>query len=338
MQKNRVSERVFLFQMKEITIRDNDAGQRLDRFVGKAVPLLPESLLQKYIRLKRIKCNGKGARRDTRLEKGDVIQLYINDEFFEKPREENSYLKVGTPRLNIVYEDENILLLDKKPGVLCHSAGVWDYNTLIANVQAYMAQKGEWKPKEENSFAPALCNRIDRNTGGIVIAAKNAEALRILNDKIRDREIEKYYLCAVQGRPKPAEGRLENFLFKDAKKNQVFVKDRPEPGAKTAVTEYRTLMSKGPLSLVECRLLTGRTHQIRAQMAHAGWPLLGDGKYGSERFNRGFEEKGQALYSYRLRFDFPTDAGPLEYLRGKEFRVQQVDFAEKYFGVTDLDF
>ena len=338
MQKNRVSERVFLFQMKEITIRDNDAGQRLDRFVGKAVPLLPESLLQKYIRLKRIKCNGKGARRDTRLEKGDVIQLYINDEFFEKPREENSYLKVGTPRLNIVYEDENILLLDKKPGVLCHSAGVWDYNTLIANVQAYMSQKGEWKPKEENSFAPALCNRIDRNTGGIVIAAKNAEALRILNDKIRDREIEKYYLCAVQGRPKPAEGRLENFLFKDAKKNQVFIKDRPEPGAKTAVTEYRTLMSKGPLSLVECRLLTGRTHQIRAQMAHAGWPLLGDGKYGSERFNRGFEEKGQALYSYRLRFDFPTDAGPLEYLRGKEFRVQQVDFAEKYFGVTDLDF
>ena len=338
MQKNRVSERVFLFQMKEITIRDNDAGQRLDRFVGKAVPLLPESLLQKYIRLKRIKCNGKGARRDTRLEKGDVIQLYINDEFFEKPREENSYLKVGTPRLNIVYEDENILLLDKKPGVLCHSAGVWDYNTLIANVQAYMAQKGEWRPKEENSFAPALCNRIDRNTGGIVIAAKNAEALRILNDKIRDREIEKYYLCAVQGRPKPAEGRLENFLFKDAKKNQVFIKDRPEPGAKTAVTEYRTLMSKGPLSLVECRLLTGRTHQIRAQMAHAGWPLLGDGKYGSERFNRGFEEKGQALYSYRLRFDFPTDAGPLEYLRGKEFRVQQVDFAEKYFGVTDLDF
>ena len=175
--------------MKELRIGQNDAGQRLDRFVGKAVPLLPDSLLQKYIRLKRIKLNGKGAKRDTRLAAGDVLQLYINDEFFEKPREENSYLKVGTPKLNIVYEDENILLLDKKPGVLCHSAGVWDYNTLIANVQAYMAQKGEWRPKEENAFAPALCNRIDRNTGGIVIAAKNAEALRILNDKIRDREI-----------------------------------------------------------------------------------------------------------------------------------------------------
>ena len=324
--------------MKELRIGQNDAGQRLDRFVGKAVPLLPDSLLQKYIRLKRIKLNGKGAKRDTRLAAGDVLQLYINDEFFEKPREENSYLKVGTPKLNIVYEDENILLLDKKPGVLCHSAGVWDYNTLIANVQAYMAQKGEWRPKEENAFAPALRNRIDRNTGGIVIAAKNAEALRILNDKIRDREIEKYYLCAVQGRPRPPAGRLENYLFKDAKKNQVFVKNRPEPGAKTAVTEYRLITSKGKLSLVECRLLTGRTHQIRAQMAYAGWPLLGDGKYGSERFNKDFGEKGQALYSYRLEFAFPTDAGILNYLRGRQFRVEQVDFAEKYFDVTDLNF
>ena len=200
-----------------------------------------------------------------------------------------------------------------------------------------MAQKGEWKPKEENSFAPALCNRIDRNTGGIVIAAKNAEALRILNEKIRDREIEKFYLCAVSGRPRPASGRLENYLFKDAKKNQVFIKDKPEPGCKTAVTEYRVLCSKGQLSLVECRLLTGRTHQIRAQMAHAGMPLLGDGKYGSERFNKNFGEKGQALYSYKLEFAFPTDAGILEYLRGKCFTVESVEFAEKYFGISSLD-
>lgn len=317
--------------MKEITVGKNDAGQRLDRFVGKAVPLIPDSLLQKYIRLKRIKVNGKGAKRDLHLSAGDVLQLYINDEFFEKPREENSYLKIGRPKLDIVYEDDNILLADKKPGVLCHSAGQWDYNTLIANIQAYLAQKGEWNPREENSFAPALCNRIDRNTGGIVIAAKNAEALRIINEKIKDREIEKYYLCAVHGRPSPASGRLENFLFKDAAKNQVYIKSKSEPGAKTAVTEYRTLASKGPLSLVECRLLTGRTHQIRAQMAYAGWPLLGDGKYGSERFNKGYDEKGQALYSYRLVFEFPTDAGLLEYLRGKEFSVGCVDFADRYF-------
>ena len=130
--------------MKEIQIRKNDAGQRLDRFVGKAVPLLPESLLQKYIRLKRIKRNGKAAKRDVRLVEGDVLQLYINDEFFEKPTEHNAWLKIATPRLDIVYEDENILLADKKPGVLCHSAGEWSWDTLISNIQAYLRQTGEW--------------------------------------------------------------------------------------------------------------------------------------------------------------------------------------------------
>ena len=323
--------RAIISLMKELTVGKNDAGQRLDRFVGKAVPLLPESLLQKYIRLKRIKLNGKGSKRDTRLNEGDVLSLYINDEFFEKPTERNSYLKVGAPRLDIVYEDENILLADKKPGVLCHSAGEWDYNTLIANIQAYAYQKGEWRPREENAFAPALCNRIDRNTGGIVIAAKNAEALRIINEKIKEREIEKYYLCVVRGRPKPAEGQLRGYIFKDAAKNRVYVRRKPEPGAKEALTHYRTLASQGGLSLVECRLGTGRTHQIRAQMAAAGTPLLGDGKYGSDRENKKLGEDGQLLYSYRLVFTFRTDAGALNYLNGRSFSVSRVDFAEKYF-------
>ena len=323
--------RAIISLMKELTVGKNDAGQRLDRFVGKAVPLLPGSLLQKYIRLKRIKLNGKGSKRDTRLNEGDVLSLYINDEFFEKPTERNSYLKVGAPRLDIVYEDENILLADKKPGVLCHSAGEWDYNTLIANIQAYAYQKGEWRPREENAFAPALCNRIDRNTGGIVIAAKNAEALRIINEKIKEREIEKYYLCVVRGRPKPAEGELRGYIFKDAAKNRVYVRRKPEPGAKEALTYYRTLASQGGLSLVECRLGTGRTHQIRAQMAAAGTPLLGDGKYGSDRENKKLGEDGQLLYSYRLEFAFKTDAGALNYLNGRSFSVSRVDFAEKYF-------
>ena len=317
--------------MKELTVRQNDAGQRLDRFVGKAVPLLPESLLQKYIRLKRIKLNGKGAKRDTRLNVGDTLQLYINDEFFEKPREENSYLKVGTPRLDIVYEDENILLVDKKPGVLCHSAGVWDYNTLIANIQAYMAQKGEWRPKEENSFAPALCNRIDRNTGGIVIAAKNAETLRIINEKIKEHELEKSYLCVTVGHPRPTEGKIEGFLLKDEAKKLVSFYHKPVPGGKTAVTLYKTLENRGELSLVECRLLTGRTHQIRVSMAEIGCPLLGDGKYGNGAVNKRYHETRQALYSYKLHFNFPTDAGMLNYLRGKTFTVEDVPFREKYF-------
>ena len=319
--------------MKQLSVGKNDEGQRLDRFVSKAVPLLPDSLLHKYIRLKRIKLNGKAAKEDTRLQFGDEISLYIADEFFETPSEENAWRKISKPRLDILYEDENILLADKKPGVLCHSAGKWDYNTLIANIQAYLAGKGEWNSRDENAFAPALCNRIDRNTGGIVIAAKNAEALRIMNDKIRDRETSKYYLCALCGRPKPEAGTLENELFKDAVKNQVYVKNRPEPGSRHAVTEYRVLASKNGLSLAECRLLTGRTHQIRVQMAHAGWPLLGDGKYGREQVNRKYHESGQALYSWRIRFDFPTDAGILNGLKGKEFCLKKEDipFVKKYF-------
>ena len=318
--------------MKEIQIRKNDAGQRLDRFVGKAVPLLPESLLQKYIRLKRIKRNGKGAKRDVRLVEGDVLQLYINDEFFERPTEQNAWLKIATPRLDIVYEDENILLADKKPGVLCHSAGEWSWDTLISNIQAYLRQNGQWDPKAENAFTPALCNRIDRNTGGIVIAAKNAEALRILNDKIRDREIAKYYLCIALGRVEPPKGRIECFLRKDEKSNTVRVYHRPVPDGRSAITLYQTLQTRGELSLLEVELLTGRTHQIRASMADLGHPLLGDGKYGVGSVNRKYGETHQALYSYRLRFDFPSDAGILEYLHGREFQVDEVPFQKKYFG------
>ena len=318
--------------MKELMIRENDAGQRLDRFVAKAAPLLPDSLLQKYIRLKRVKVNGRGAKRDYRVVLGDAVQLYIGDEFFQAPTEENAWLKIAVPKLDIVYEDENLLHADKKPGVLCHSAGKWEYNTLLANLQAYAAQKGEWKPREEHSFAPALCNRIDRNTGGLVIAAKNAQALRILNQKLRDREIEKRYLCVVLGRPKPAAGRLEGYLFKDARRNQVYIRERSEPGSRTAITDYRVLESRDGLSLVECVLHTGRTHQIRAQLAHAGWPLLGDGKYGVERRNRLYgETAGQALYAYALRFTFPTDAGSLNYLRGREFRLTDIAFVRRRF-------
>ena len=316
--------------MKEFTITQNDAGQRLDRFLSKAVPLLPESLMQKYIRLKRIKLGGKRVERNMRLNVGDVLQLYINDEFFETPKAENAYLTVSAPKLNIVYEDENILLVDKKPGLAVHPHDGAEYGkTLIDHIQAYLYAKREWRPREENSFTPALCNRIDRNTGGIVIAAKNAEALRILNQKIKDREIDKRYLCIVHGTPKPPEGRLEGYLFKDAKENRVYITKKMQPGAKTAVTFYRTLQSKNGLSLVECELLTGRTHQIRAQMAAAGWPLLGDGKYG--KLDKRYDRKYQALYSYKLRFAFATEAGILEYLNGKSFEVASVDFVQEYF-------
>lgn len=317
--------------MREFTIGKNDAGQRLDRFVAKNLPLLPPALLQKYIRLKRIKVNGKGSKRDVRLETGDILQLYINDEFFDKPNEENLFLTVFKPQLNIVYEDENLLLVDKRPGMSVHADETEKVNTLINHIQAYLYQKREWNPKWENAFAPALCNRIDRNTGGIVIAAKNAETLRIINEKIRAHELEKSYLCITVGRPKRPEGKIEGFLLKDEAKKEVRFFHKPVPGGKTAVTLYRTLESRGGLSLVECRLLTGRTHQIRVSMAEIGCPLLGDGKYGKGDVNRRYHETRQALYSYKLRFDFPTDAGLLNYLKGQEFTVENVPFREKYF-------
>ena len=281
--------------MREFTIGKNDAGQRLDRFVSKNLPLLPPALLQKYIRLKRIKLNGKGSKRDQRLAVGDILQLYINDEFFDKPNEENLFLTVFKPVLNIVYEDENLLLVDKRPGLVVHADETEKVNTLINHIQAYLYQKREWNPKWENAFTPALCNRIDRNTGGIVIAAKNAETLRIINEKIRDHELEKSYLCITVGRPRPAEGRVEGFLLKDEAKKLVKFYHRPVPGGKTAVTLYRTLESRGELSLVECRLLTGRTHQIRVSMAELGCPLLGDGKYGQGGVNKRYHETRQAL-------------------------------------------
>ena len=321
--------------MKELTIQKNDAGQRLDRFLGKAVPLLPASLAQKYIRLKRIKLNGGRAERDSRLQAGDVLQLYINDEFFDKPREDNAFLTVATPKLSIVYEDEHILLVDKRPGLAVHPHDGAEYGrTLIDHIQAYLYQKKEWRPREENSFTPALCNRIDRNTGGIVIAAKTAMALRVMNQKIKDRELDKRYLAIVEGTPKPIVGSLKGYLFKDAKKNRVFVTDTPQTGAKSCQTNYRVLASRGGLSLVECELITGRTHQIRAQFAHAGHPLLGDGKYG--KLDKKYDRNYQALYSYKLTFCFTTDAGALAHLNGKSFQVDQVDFAREYFPDTKV--
>jgi len=320
--------------MREFTIGKNDAGQRLDRWLGKTLPLLPAPLAQKYIRLKRVKVNGKGSQRDVRLQVGDLLQLYINDEFFDQPREDNAFLAVFKPKLDIVYEDENLMLLNKRPGLLCHADEHEKVNTLITHIQAYLYQKKEWNPRDEHSFTPALCNRIDRNTGGIVMAAKNAETLRILNQKIKDREIAKFYLAIIHGKMTPPQGKLEGFLLKDENKAQVKVFHKPVPGGKSAATLYKTLKVNRGLSLVECELLTGRTHQIRAQFAASGHPLLGDGKYGRERDNKQYGRSFQALYSYKLEFTFPTDAGILEYLRGRVFTVENVDFVGEYFPQT----
>ncbi|MFR3788282.1 MAG: RluA family pseudouridine synthase [Agathobaculum desmolans] len=317
--------------MREYYITKNDSGQRLNKFLEKAVPLLPGGIMHKYLRLKRIKVNGKRTDAAYRLAEGDAVQLYLNDEYFDAPREEEAFRRITQPRLRIVYEDDHILLADKAPGMVVHADERGGADTLIAHIQAYLYQTGAWNPADAASFAPALCNRIDRNTGGIVIAAKTAEALRILNDKIKERELEKRYLCIVHGRPQPAAGLIENYLRRDEKRKQVTLHRQRVPGAKTARTRYRTLASQDKLSLVECELLTGRTHQIRAHMASIGCPLLGDGKYGTNELNRPYNETGQALYAYSLTFRFEEDAGVLSYLNGRTFTAKEIPFVRKYF-------
>ena len=308
--------------MRELKIGKNDAGQRLDKFITKALDL-PTSLLYKSIRLKKIKVNRKRAEISTKLAEGDVVQCFLAEEFFKKSDTPPTLSNIQ-PHITVVYEDENILLVSKRPGVSVHEDEDGGKNNLITHIQAYLYGKGEYSPENEQSFAPALCNRIDRNTAGIVIAAKNAEALRIMNEKIKLREIDKFYLAAVHGTPKPKEALLTGYLIKDSKTNTVRVYDKNPPrDAKDIKTKYRVLATKNDLSLVEVELLTGRTHQIRAHMAHIGHPLLGDGKYGVNREDKQKGYKYQALCSYKLRFSFDTKKAvtALDYLNGKEFTL-----------------
>ncbi|MBR2927097.1 MAG: RluA family pseudouridine synthase [Clostridia bacterium] len=311
--------------MQIIKIKHNDAGQRLDKFLSKAVKGLPQSLMYKYIRTKKIKVNRARTQQNYMLCEGDEIQLFIREEFFASPEQDAGALLRITPKLSIVYEDENIILLNKRPGVLVHEDTAAQENTLIMHLKAYLAQKGEYSPDQEQSFAPALCNRIDRNTGGIVIAAKNAEALRVMNEKIRNDELRKFYLCAVHGRMKKNEATLRAFLQKRSTENIVDVVDQARTGYKEIITKYKVRAEKGDVSLLEVELVTGRTHQIRAHLSHIGHPLLGDGKYGVNRADREKGYKFQALYAYRLRFDFADREGSLGYLDGKEFSIPMED-------------
>ena len=315
--------------MKSFTVSKNDSDKRLDKFIQKVCPTLPQALMYKYIRTKHIKVNRKRAEISTRLNEGDIVEAYINDEFFKEVKPRYDFLS-SPDRLNIVFEDENIILVDKPQGLLVHPNKGEYRDTLIGRIQHYLYKKGEYDPKGENSFAPALANRIDRNTGGIVIAAKNAESLKILCQKIKDREIDKRYLCIVHGVPTKKEATLEGYLQKDCDKNKVFLSSKKTDDNLTIKTKYRVLSSRNNMSLLEVELITGRTHQIRAHLASIGHSLVGDGKYGKngEDKKKGFDK--QALYSYKLTFTFSTDAGILNYLNNRTFTVEKVWFAEGF--------
>jgi len=314
--------------MRSFTIGKNDENQRLDKFLSKAVPRLPQSLMYKYLRKERIKVNGRKSEISRRIVSGDLVELYINDEFFSGPSEKDFLLAPAA--VSVLYEDENILLLDKAPGLCVHEDNDNTIDTLINRVLHYLYDKGEFDPDKELSFTPALANRIDRNTGGIVLAAKNAEALRILNETIRARQLQKYYLCVAAGNVRPDAATLTAYLKRNPDESTVQIFDRPAAGAKTIVTRYQVLRRSKRNTLLEVELLTGRTHQIRAHLAHIGHPLLGDGKYGDGRQNREYGLTKQLLYAYKLRFDFKGQEHLLSYLDGREFRTGPIWFAEEF--------
>ncbi len=323
---------------KILTIAPNDAGQRLDKFLTKTFPNLPSRVLYKCIRTKDVRLNGARCAPDSRLAPGDSLSLYWQEEYFQQAPKAHDFLKAPT-KLNILYEDSHLMLLDKPPGLIVHPDETYHFDSLIARVQHYLYDKGEYQPEQENSFAPALVNRIDRNTGGIVMAAKTAAALRILNQKVKDRELQKLYLCVVCGRLKEPSALLTGYLSKNESQNRVYISQKPSPGAKTIRTRYQVLEERGDFSLLQVELLTGRTHQIRAHLASIGHPLAGDGKYGRNALNKPTGFKYQALCSYQLGFRFTTPAEELEYLNGQDFQAGNVWFLQEFrrFGPAKED-
>lgn len=312
--------------MKKFIIEKNDSGQRLDKFVQKAASSLSTSLMYKYIRKKAIKVNGKRGEVSYKLCEGDIVEMYINDEFFTP--KSNSFLDIGyDPDLNVIYEDENLMLVDKKAGVIVHSDDKEGRDTLINQVLLYLYKNGEYDPEKETSFTPSLCNRLDKNTGGIVIVAKNAQSQRLLYDIIKHRQIKKKYLTLVHGNMPLKKGVLKGYLRKDSSTNKVEVRNEKFEDSKEILTGYRVLTQSNNVSLVEVDLITGRTHQIRAHFSHIGHPVLGDRKYGNTRLNKNIPFKHQTLYSYSLEFEV-DDENPLSYLNGRVFKVEEVYFLD----------
>ncbi|MDF9824139.1 23S rRNA pseudouridine955/2504/2580 synthase [Breznakia sp. PF5-3] len=301
--------------MQTIHVYENDANQRVDKFLQKALPKLPKSLMYKYIRNKKIKVNGKRCKPEQKLCNGDIFSCYIAEEFFET-KKDMTFLKAKS-ELQVIYEDTNILIMNKPVGLLVHSDQNEDIDTLINRMKKYLHEKGEYNPESEQSFAPALAHRIDRNTQGLVIGAKNAESLRNINLLIKERRLDKFYLALIKGIPNK---NADTWIHYHKKENQkIIIRDIEEVGYKQMKTKYHVLKTKQDISLVEIELFSGRAHQIRAQFAHMGFPLLGDLRYGSTHTDFQY----QALCAYKLVFH-SSNNDYFSYLDGKEITLNRI--------------
>lgn len=316
--------------MKQFNINSNDSEQRLDKFILKTCKNLPKSMMYKFIRTKNIKVNGNRCEISQRLQVGDIVTMYINDDFFSPTDEKSSFnlYKVNS-KLDIIFEDENILIVDKPIGLVVHADNENTLDTLINRIKKYLIEKGDYSPLVENSFAPALCNRLDRNTSGLIICAKNAPSLRCINQMIKDNKVHKKYLCITISKPTKNQDTIVAYHKKDSKSNQVTIIDAPKHDFKKIITKYKVINSKNGLHLVEIELITGRTHQIRAHMSHIGAKLLGDSKYGDININHKYKEKYQCLCAYSLSFT-PNDTDLLYYLKDKSFNSKYIPFIKKY--------
>lgn len=319
--------------MKSYTAGTNEQGVRLSRFVHSVTVNFPNSLLYKSFRNKRIKVNGKRAEPDYRLQQGDLIELYINDEFFSAKTTFTASNRTRRQSVRIIYEDTDIAVLYKPAHQLCHSDRTGDPNLVDAFV-SYLTEKGEYNPRTESRFTPSICNRLDRGTEGLIIAAKSYSALRDMNEIIRLDLLKKEYYTITIG--VPPKGRHIAWWQHHESQNKVSIHAHASPNRKQIITDVDVLQAAGPFALCRIGLITGRTHQIRAHLAYLGTPVLGDIKYGNRKINERFEQKTQALCAYRISFlNIPAE-NSLSGLSGLVIKLPQPGILEQYKKLTSF--